>query len=167
MRFIRRNWRNADEVGDIRQDIYVSVLRGASRELPDNAGAYLFKVARNALISRSRRAKLVSFELMAAADSQRWGAFEFEADDNLHARAELRRAEEGLKQLPPKCREIVRLRKVEGFSTQETAIHLGISIHTVERQLTLGMRALTDFMLGGTGKIQRDAQSVRKWNINK
>lgn len=57
--------------------------------------------------------------------------------------------------LPPRCREVVRLRKVEGLTTQETADRLGIGIDTVERQLTMGMRALVDFMLGGTGKIRR------------
>jgi RNA polymerase sigma-70 factor (ECF subfamily) len=32
---------------------------------------------------------------------------------------------------------------------------MGIGIDTVEKQLTMGVRALTDFMLGGSGKIER------------
>jgi RNA polymerase sigma-70 factor (ECF subfamily) len=47
------------------------------------------------------------------------------------------------------------LRKVEGLSIRETAAQLGVSHHTIERQLTLGLRALADFMLGGAGRINR------------
>jgi RNA polymerase sigma-70 factor (ECF subfamily) len=78
-----------------------------------------------------------------------------DAERHLSAREELRRAQAGLDLLPPRCREVVRLRKIEGLSTRETAERLGVGINTVEKQLTLGIRAMTDFMLGGSGKIQR------------
>ena len=77
------------------------------------------------------------------------------------ARDELRRAQAGLDLLPPRCREVVRLRKVEGLSTRETAERLGVGIDTVEKQLTLGIRAMTDFVLGGTGKIHRWSATAR------
>ncbi|MDT9166012.1 sigma factor-like helix-turn-helix DNA-binding protein, partial [Escherichia coli] len=61
----------------------------------------------------------------------------------------------GLDQLPPRCREVVRLRRVEGLNIRETAARLGVGHHTVERQLTLGLRALANFMLGGNARIER------------
>ena len=67
----------------------------------------------------------------------------------------------GLDRLPPRCREVVRLRKIEGLSTRETAERLGVGIDTVEQQTVHGMRALVDFMLGGTGKIQRGRRSAQ------
>jgi RNA polymerase sigma-70 factor (ECF subfamily) len=36
------------------------------------------------------------------------------------------------------------------------AARLHISVGAVERPMTLGMRALTDFMLGGSGKVLRN-----------
>jgi RNA polymerase sigma-70 factor (ECF subfamily) len=57
--------------------------------------------------------------------------------------------------LSPRVREIVHLRKVEGLNTQETADRLGIGVDAVKQQLKLGMQALADFMLGGSGKIVR------------
>lgn len=57
---------------------------------------------------------------------------------------------------------MVTLRKVEGLSTRETADRLGVGVDTIERQLTLGMRALVDFMLGGPGKIARPGVSGRR-----
>jgi RNA polymerase sigma-70 factor (ECF subfamily) len=154
-RYIKRNWRVAADVQDLRQEIYERALIGARSELPRHTGHYLRAVARNHLINRARRAKVVSFELVGDMTMFDARFDPFSAERHLSARDELRRAEAGLARLPPRCREVVRLRKVEGHSTRETAERLGISVDTVEKQLTQGMRALVDFMLGGTGKISR------------
>jgi RNA polymerase sigma-70 factor (ECF subfamily) len=80
----------------------------------------------------------------------------------LTAREELRRTQLGLDQLPPRCRQVIWLHKVEGLSTRETAERLGISLDTVEKQITQGMRALADFMIGGSGKIRRPFYARRR-----
>lgn len=161
MHFIRRNWRTgADEV-DLRQEIYERLLVGARNELPRHTRQYVYATARNHLINRAKRAQIVSFDLVADLESVTGNIDMFETDRHLTARDELRRAQAGLDQLPPRCREVVRLRKVEGLSTREVADRLGIGTDTVEKQTTQGMRALVDFMLGGSGKIQR-AQSKRR-----
>ena len=68
----------------------------------------------------------------------------------------------GLDRLPKRCREVIVLRRVEGLSQKEVAEQLGISVSTVEQQLTKGMRALVDFMLGGAGKVRHGSVVVRK-----
>jgi len=153
--FIRYNWRIAEDVIDLRQDIYERVLAGSRQELPMNTKAFVFTVARNHLINQAVRARIVSFDLVANLESEGVVADLLAAERHLDARDQLRRTRDGLEALPPRCREVVRLRKIEGLTTRETAEHLGIGIDTVERQLTMGMRALVDFMLGGTGKIVR------------
>ncbi|MEH3158343.1 MAG: RNA polymerase sigma factor [Sphingomonas taxi] len=155
MRFIRRNWRTEADVSDIRQEIYERTLSGARHERPRQARAYLFTVARNHLVNRAKHMRIVS--LVVVADLENLNeSIDIEATErNLTARDELRRAQAGFDALPPKCREVVRLRKIEGLSRQDTAQRMGVTIATVEKQLTLGMRALVDFMLGGSGKIVR------------
>ena len=153
--FIRRNWRVAADVTDLRQDIYERMLTGARAGLPAHTRQYLFTVARNHLINRAKHAQIVSFELVADMASLDIEFDRFGTERQLSAREELRRAQQGLDQLPSRCREVVWLRKVQGLSTRETAEQLGISVDTVEKQITQGMRALVDFMLGGTGKIRR------------
>lgn len=154
-RFILRNWRVADDVIDLRQEIYEQTLNGARNALPLHARHYVYTVARNLLINRAKRARIVSFELVADLEDVERDIDLFAADRQLDARDQLRRAQAGLNALPPRCREVVRLRKVEGLSTKEAAERLGVGIDTIEQQLTMGMRALVDFMLGGTGKIRR------------
>jgi RNA polymerase sigma-70 factor (ECF subfamily) len=51
---------------------------------------------------------------------------------------------EALEALPPRCREVVVLRKVDGLSQREVAAEMGIAEDTVEKQIAKGMRALAD-----------------------
>ena len=159
--FIRHNWRIAEDVIELRQDIYERVLVGSREELPANARAFVFTVARNHLINQAVRSRIVSFDLVADLENEAPATDLHATERHLDARDQLRRARDGLEALPPRCREVVRLRKIEGLTTREAAERLGVGIDTVERQLTLGMRALVDFMLGGTGKVVRP-QFARK-----
>ena len=152
--FIRRNWREVNDVIDIRQEVYERALVGAQGGLPHHTSGYLYTIARNHIANRARRAKIVSFDILADLDAE-LPACAFEPEPALIARDELRQALRGLEQLPPRCREVVQLRKLEGLSTREVAERMGIGIDTVEKQLAMGIRALTDFMLGGSGKIER------------
>ncbi len=154
-RFVRRNWRTEADVMDLRQEIYERALNGARGGLPDQTSPYLFTIARNHLVNRAKRARIVSFDLVADLESVDIDIDLLATERHLSARDELRRAQAGLERLPRRCREVVQLRKVEGLSTREVADRLGVGTDTVEKQMTLGMRALVDFMLGGSGRIDR------------
>lgn len=158
-RFIHRNWRVADDVTDLRQDIYELAISGARSGLPINCRAYVFTVARNHLINRAKRARIVSFDLVADLETLRLEVDMLAPERHLTARESLRRAQAGMERLSPRVREIVHLRKLEGLSARETADRLGIGLDAVNRQLTMGMKALTDFMLGGGGKIVRQKRA--------
>lgn len=160
--FIRRNWRVADDVIDLRHDIYELTLEYAHAELPANARAALFTIARNHLASRARRARIVSFDLVADLELVDRDIDLDATERHLSARDALRRVHEGMERLSPRVREIVQLRKLEGLDTKETAERLGIGIDAVKQQLRMGMQALADFMLGGAGKIVRPRVTPRQ-----
>ena len=48
-------------------------------------------------------------------------------------------------ELPPRCREILVLRKFENLSHREIAQKLGLSVHTVEAQLTKALHRCEEF----------------------
>lgn len=153
--FLRRNWRIADDVADLTHDVYELALSGARRGLPINTRPYLFTVARNHLINLTKRARIVSFEHVADLEALPTDSDCFQTDARLTARDELRNMLAGLEKLSPRVREIVELRKIEGLSPQETADRLGIGKDAVNGQLVMGMKALADHMLGGSGRIKR------------
>ncbi len=162
VRFIRRNWRVADDVMDLTHDVYELVIAGARNGLPFNTQQYVFTVARNHLINRAKRARIVSFELVAHLETVPRDVDPLEAERHLDAREALRRFQAGLEKLSPRVREIVTLRKVDGLNVKETADRLGIGKDAVNHQLAMGMKALADHMLGGTGRIVRRKYPARR-----
>ena len=56
-------------------------------------------------------------------------------------------------QLAPKCREIFLLSKFEDLSNKEIAEKLGISVKTVENQMTIALKKLREYLLPFRGKI--------------
>src|SRR3546814_19162844 len=63
--FIHRNWRVAEDVTDLRHDVYELAIASARKGLPVQTRPFIFTIARNHLINRAKRAKIVSFEFVA------------------------------------------------------------------------------------------------------
>jgi RNA polymerase sigma factor (sigma-70 family) len=152
MGFIQRNWRMQADFGDLRQEIYMRVLVAAQRQThrPFNTRAFVLAVARNHLIDRARRARIVRFEVFADLEGSMLADEAITPERVMTAREELRQVQAGLEQLPKRCRQVIELRRIEGLSQKETAARLGISVKAVEQQTTKGTRALIDFVLGGS-----------------
>jgi RNA polymerase sigma factor (sigma-70 family) len=160
--YIRRNWRIEAEVIDLRHDVYELAITGARRAIPAATRPYLFVIAKNHLINRAKRAKLVSFELVADLGSLELNIGSFDQERHLAAREALRRVEDGLATLTPRVRQIVQLRKIYGLNTRETADRLGIGLDAVRKQTSIGMRALTDYFLGAHDEAAPGAGASRK-----
>lgn len=155
LRFLRRHWRDQTELQDLRQEVYARVYESARKGLPTRTRPFVLTSARNLLIDRIRRSRVVCIEAIADVDAVFTATDDLTPDRHLTARDELRRLQAGLQRLPSRCRQVVELRKIAGLSQREVAARMGIGEDAVERQTLLGMRALTDFMLGGSGYIQR------------
>ena len=145
-RMLRRYWRRTEDLADLRQEIYIRVYESAARDgVPGSVAAYLFTCARNLLANKARRAQIVQFDLVGELDDLPDPPLEPWSPEQLTiARAEFDLLEAALQGLPARCREVVRLRKVEGLSQKEIAARLGISEGTVEKQVSLGVRAMAE-----------------------
>ncbi len=160
MKLLRRAGYNASEQVDMRQELYMQLYESARNGLPTHVRAFAFRSLRNLLINHARRARIVSMESIADLDALNVAFHAFTPEREATAREELGRLRAGLERLPPRCREVVVLRRIEGLSQRETAERLGVKVSTVEKQMAYGLRALTDFMLGGTGRIRREPDAV-------
>jgi RNA polymerase sigma-70 factor (ECF subfamily) len=146
MRFLRRNWRNSEDVIDFRQDVYAKIYAAAVQDPILNVRAFMLTTARNVLINQARRASIVSFELVADIAEQA-GVDNLTPERHAAGRDELRYVRAVIARLPARCQEIVLLRKVEGMSHRQIADRSGLSLRTVESHLRRGMRDIATSLL--------------------
>lgn len=144
LRYLRRVWPRRDEIEDLLQDIYIRTYESARRARPATPRAFVFAIARNLITDRIRRGRVVSIEAVGDPDALNVLVDEASPERKLSAWQELKRVTRALNSLPPRCREVVWLRKVDELSTQEVADELGVSVRTVEGQILKGMRLLSD-----------------------
>jgi len=161
-RFLQRNWRNEAEIGDLRQEAYARVYEAAQRERPLLVKPFLFQITRNLMIDRLRRQSVVSLESMTDFEWLNVSDDKPSSEAYVAARQELRLLQAALDALPPRCRQVVLMRKVEGLSQKEVAKRMGITIETVENQVAKGMRLLAQALGDRRGAVTTEA---RRYNF--
>jgi RNA polymerase sigma-70 factor (ECF subfamily) len=141
--FLRRNCREADDIVDLRQDVYVRVYEAAEAGPLENTKAFVFAVARNLLIDRARHSQVAA--IVAVAPSGDLPDYVDELCPERHAmgRQDIESLQQAFSDLPPRCREVVELRKIAGLSQRDVATRLGITEGTVEKQIAKGIQFLS------------------------
>lgn len=148
MGYLARIWRNSSELADLRQEVYVRVYESARDVLPAHPKAVLFTAARNLVIDRIRRLRVVSIESLEEFHHLDEFIDEISPERIVGARQEFSLLSQAFNSLSEKCRTIVWLRRIEGLSQRETAARMGLNEGAVESQLARGLRALAQTMMG-------------------
>jgi RNA polymerase sigma-70 factor (ECF subfamily) len=148
MAFLHRAWPDRAEIHDLRQEAYVRVYEAAARARPRAPRAFLFTTARHLVTDRLRRGRVVSIEPVGDPAALNVLMDELSPDRRLDAHQVLHRLAAAFDRLPPRCREVVWLRRVEELPQKEAAALLGISQKTVEKQVAKGVRLLAGYFYG-------------------
>jgi RNA polymerase sigma factor (sigma-70 family) len=148
IRFLSRKWLNANDVQDIRHDIYVRVLEAAERARPSSPKSFLFTVARNLIVDRARRDRIVAIDLLEDIDALNVLIEEATPERRATGREQIQRLSMLFDRLPTRCREVVWMRRIEDVPQKEIARRLGIAEATVEKHLVRGIRMLAEAIYG-------------------
>jgi len=148
VRFLSRRRASPTEIQDLRHDIYVRVLEAAERRRPLTPKAFMFSVARNLLIDRARRERIVAIDLRADLDGLNLLIDDLSPERRATGREQLQKLAELFEQLPTRCREVVWMRRVEDLPQKEIARRLRIAEATVEKHLVRGVRMLAEALYG-------------------
>jgi RNA polymerase sigma factor (sigma-70 family) len=146
LRYLARVWPDASEIQDIRHDAYVRILEGADRLRPIAPKALLFSIARNLMIDRARRSRIVPIDLLGDLDSLNVLVDEVTPERRASVREQLAWVTAAINRLPARCREVLWLRRVEDLSQKEIAAKLGVSEGTVEKHMTHAARLFVDLL---------------------
>ena len=151
VRYLARTWSNRDEIHDLRQEVYIRVYEAAAKARPQAPKSFLFTTARHLMADRMRRGRIVSIEATGDLEALNVLVDEVSPEQRASARQDLRRLAEAFDRLPPKCRDVVWMRKVEGLSQREVAARMGTTEGAVEKHITKGVRLLARMFYGGEG----------------
>lgn len=136
---------NPSDVDDLVQETYARLLRARERGPVEHPRGLLFATARNAARDLFRRRTAANTIPIAEMDLTRVFDGAPHAAETVSRRQETALLAAAIAELPPRCREILVLRKFENRSHREIAEQLGISVHTVEAQLTKALHRCEEF----------------------
>jgi len=138
----------SDVIDDLVQETYLRILQAYERGPVDSPRGLLFTIARNVTRDLLRRRGVAGANFAVAETDE----LHVLPDDGTPAPSEsASRAQEygllaaAIAELPPRCREVLVLRKFKHLSQREIAQRLRISEHTVEAQLTKALHRCTAF----------------------
>ena len=134
------------DIDDLVQEAYARLIRARNAGQVGHPRAYLFATARNAALDLFRRGKIVSIE--GLADFERLSVLDAgpDAAEKASHDQEIEILREAIASLPDRCRQIITLRRLYDRSHREIAQALGISEHTVNAQLAIGMLRCRQFL---------------------
>lgn len=137
--FIRRRVPDEGDAEDILQDVFYEMLVAYRLMKPvEQAGAWLFRVARNKIIDRFRKKKPESLETQSRQGEEESLNLEEllpspeRGPEAAYARTVLlEELEEALEELPEEQREVFLAHEMEGKSFKEIAADTGLSVNTL------------------------------------
>ncbi len=154
--YLRREFPEHPDIDDLVQETYARLLRARDQKPVLAPRAFLFATARNAALDFFRRRKAVEIQGMAELDRLRVAEDKPGVPEVVCQDQELQLLAEAIEALPPRCREVITLRKIHGLSHREIARRLGIAENTVNAQVAFGVLRLRDHLrLRGVSKESR------------
>lgn len=129
---------------EIVSDVFIKLWElGTKGSEIDNLKAYLFKVTKNYslnYITKNYKRIQLAIDDLGFEDIIIWE----DPEEILLSAEAVKRINQSIKDLPPQCRIIFQLVKIEGLSYQETAEVLGISLSTVRNQMSIGLKKMME-----------------------
>lgn len=144
--YLRRHFPSLSDIDDIVQETYARLVRARAAGRVTDARPYLFATARNAACDLFRRSKIIS--IAGLAEIEHLPVVE-EGPGTREALAHAQEVEilrDAIGALPARCRQVLTLCKLHGLPHREVARQLGISEHTVNAQVALGVLRCRDFL---------------------
>jgi RNA polymerase sigma-70 factor (ECF subfamily) len=140
LRFLQRMNVHEHDAQDIAQESLVRLLRYCVSEPAEAWQALLYRIAINLLRDRRRQAGVaVHADAEEAADA---ASPEPSPERHASSREALARLQAAILRLPPRCREVYLLHRIEGMTYPEIARRHGISTKGVEKHMARALRLM-------------------------
>lgn len=144
-RYFQWRVREAEDIPDLVQDVFVRVLGRVQPGDIENLRSYAFQVAASVLVDRNRRRAVRQHEAHVEFDPSQSGQTEIGPDRIVAGREELRALMALVAQMPERTRTVFVLRRLEHMSYKEIANRLDLSVSAVEKHMVRAAERLARF----------------------
>jgi RNA polymerase sigma-70 factor (ECF subfamily) len=134
------------DVDDLVQETFARVLRAGAAPRAGSAKAFLFAAARNLAVDQLRHRRVIAFEPITELHESHVLDDKPGVGETVSRRQELELLTAAIQSLPERCRHVLTLRKIYGLSQKEIAAQLGITEHTVEAQVGIGVKRCAEYL---------------------
>lgn len=138
----------ADEAEDLVQEVFMRLQARAVDDPVDNVEGYLFRVARNVLISRYRQRGFNSLAEREAWTDEIGGPDELSPERILIGKQEYDRLMAAIFALPPRARAAFLFHRFENMTYQAIAERMGIAKRSVKELMQRAIDRLAEEMEG-------------------
>jgi RNA polymerase sigma-70 factor (ECF subfamily) len=137
--YLRRQVSSQETAEDLMQETFTRVYAVGAEQL-DSPRNFLFRTAHNLAVNHRRDRSAA--QVQAVEDLDAIGAVSGTPlpEETLHWRGELEMLEQVIDSLPPQCRQVFILQKIELRTHQEIAEQLGIAVSTVEKHIARAVK---------------------------
>ena len=135
---------NIETARELVQDSYADMIKGDRWRDIENPRAYAMTAVRHLATRFLQRARIVPFETYADMDSIAGQDLAPDAYQVLSVKERTSIILEAIAQLPPQCRRVVELRRLNDMLPRDIASEMGISLSMVEKHLARGMAIIAD-----------------------
>lgn len=143
--YLRARFPAIGDHDDLVQETYSRLLRAREAGRLTYARAFLFTAARNVAIDVFRRRRVTTIEPLSECAEVATLEEPTGVVDLLERQQRLEVLVQAMDALPERCRQIIMLRHLDGFSYKDIAGRLGISPETVKVHMVRGVRACTAY----------------------
>lgn len=141
--FFRKRTRNAGEVQDLVQQVFLRLSQHTSIGAIENPDAYIFQTAANALRDLKRRESVRTRFISGESGEEARADSDFSPERVLLGREAMALAAAALRELPERTRDVFMLRHFEGLKHGEIARLYGISVRAVEKHAARALAHLS------------------------
>lgn len=135
--------KSEDLAEELLQMLFVKLWETRHKIDPEKSfRSYLFRIAENLVYDMFRKAARDSKLQKQFMEAASVGYSHVE--ETLYYEESREKLEEVLKKMPPQCRKVFTICKLEGKSYQEASDLLGLSVHTVSNHMTKAMRMVKE-----------------------
>lgn len=130
---------DSKEVEDIVQNLFLKFWEHMAVKPQAATRAYLYRMAKNALIDRSRLTKVATIDILSVPD-QLNAFFQPESDDA----AAVDKILAAINSLPERARQIIYEVYIYGKSYKQVSYDMGISVNTIKTQVGRSLKTLRE-----------------------